>query len=249
MTEPQPGRASLDLGTPRDIGGLVRTGFNLYLQEFRTFLAIAAAVIVPVNLIVLGVGLGWFTAEFDRSPPAGETAIAVATSFLVTVPLLTAMCIHVLLDVSDGRAPSARTAIQRGLDVFAPLLLVWVAYAVAAFLGLFALILPGIWLLFRWVFCLQAVVVDGRRNYDALKRSGELVDGTWWRVAGIVIAVNFLTSGLSSLVSFPFLAAAEATDLAVFQLIGQTFGGVLFTPVGALITTLLYFDQRTRRGL
>jgi hypothetical protein len=92
-------------------------------------------------------------------------------------------------------------------------------------------------------------VVDGRRSTDALRRSAELVDGTWWRVAGITLAANFLVGGLSAVISAPFLAAARSTDQAVFQLIGQTLGGVMFAPAAALIMTLLYFDQRLRRGL
>lgn len=249
MTGPHPPRAPLDLRQPRDIGGLVSGGFNLYFSEFRTFLTIAAAVVVPVELIVHGIGLGWFTAKYDSTPPPGETVITLATSFLVIAPLMTAMCIYALLDVADGRKPEARAAIMRGLEVFAPVLLVIVLYGAGVMLGLLALIIPGLYLAIRWSFSIQAAVVDSSRGPDALRRSGELVKGSWWRVAGIVLAANFLTGGLSAVVGVPFIGAASATDQAVFQLAGQILSGVLFAPVAALITTLLYFDQRTRRGL
>jgi hypothetical protein len=159
------------------------------------------------------------------------------------------MCVYALLDVADGRKPRAGDTIQRGLDIFAPLVLVMLLYAGGVALGFIALLAPGIWLLVRWSFCIQSAAVDGRRGPDALRRSAELVDGAWWRVAGITLAANFLVGGLSAVVGAPFLAAANATDKAVFQLVGQTLGGVLFAPPAALITTLLYFDQRLRKGL
>jgi hypothetical protein len=248
VTGPQPPRAPLDLRRPRDVGGLISEGFNVYFREFGTFFLVACAVVVPVNLIVLGVGLGWFTGKYDPSPPPGEAFIPLITNFLVVAPLLSAMCIHALLEVAEGRKPRAGTMIQRGLDVFAPLVLVMLLYAGGVTLGLFALILPGIYLLVRWSFCIQAAVVDGRRGPAALARSGELVTGMWWRVAGITLAANFLAGGLSAVAGAPFAAAADATDQAVFQLVGQTVGGVLFAPAAALITTLLYFDQRLRKG-
>jgi hypothetical protein len=67
-------------------------------------------------------------------------------------------------------------------------------------------------------------------------------------VTGVTIAANFLVGALSALVGAPFLAIADSTDSAVYQLVGQTLGGVLFAPPAALMITLLYFDQRQRTG-
>ena len=249
MTEPQPPRAQLDLRRPRDIGGLIGDGFNLYFRQFGTFLLIAAAVVVPVNLVVLGIGLGWLTADYDSTPPVGENLITIFTNLLVAVPLTSAMCIYALLDVADGRRPRAREAIQRGLDVFTAILPVLLMFMAAVILGLLALVIPGLFLAVVLSFWAQATVVDGRRGSDALRRSWELVQGTWWRVAGVTLAANLLVGLLSSVVGAPFLALADSSGHAVFQLVGQTLGGILFAPAAALITTLLYFDQRLRRGL
>ena len=249
MTGPQPPRAPLDLRRPRDVGGLITEGFGLYFREIRTFLLIAGAVVVPVDLIVLGVGLGWLTGGYDSSPSAAETFIPLLTNFLVTSPLLTAMSIYVLLDAADGRRPRAGATIQRGLDVFAPVVIVAVLYIAGVLAGLLALIVPGIYIAVRWIFWVQAVVVEKRRGPDALRLSGEVVQGAWWRVAGITLAANFVVGGLTSIVGAPFLGLANSTDHAVFQLVGQTLGGVLFAPAAALIITLLFFDQRLRKGV
>jgi hypothetical protein len=248
LTQQEPPRAPLDLRRPRDVGGLISEGISLYLREFRTFVAIAAAVVIPVHLIVSGIGLRQLTSDYDSTPSAGAQLVPVAADLLVVAPLLSAMCIYAMLDIADGRKPSASRAIQRGLDVFAPLLLVMVLYAAGVTLGLLALVIPAVYLLVRWSFVIQATVVEGKRGPESFRRSGELVAGTWWRVFGITLAANFLIIGLSAVFTLPFLAAAESSDKAVFELIGRTLGAVLFAAPAALIATLLYFDVRLRKG-
>jgi hypothetical protein len=249
VTSQQPPRAPIDLRRPRDVGALIADGFSLYFREFPTFFAIAAAVVIPVQLIIGGIGLGELTSDYDEAPGAAQQLIPFVASFLVIAPLTTAMCIYAMLDIAEGRKPSALQAIQRGLDVFAPLLLVVVIYSLGVALGLALFIVPGIYLLVRWGFVIQATVIDGKRGVDSLRRSSELVEGSWWRVFGVTLAINFLVSGVSAIIGLPFLAAAQSTDSAAFQLVGTILGGVLFSAPAALISTLLYFDQRTRKGL
>jgi hypothetical protein len=249
VTQPRPPRAPVDLRRTRDLGALVTDAFTVYFRSFRTFVTIAAAVVIPVQLIVGGLGLGELTRSYDPTPGAAQQLVPFAASLLVIAPLTTAMCIYALLDLADGRKPRAVSAIQRGLDVFAPVLAVIVMYVLGVAVGFLALIAPGVYLLVRWVFAIQATVIDGKRGIESLNRSGDLVQGSWWRVAGITLASNFLLSGLSALVGAPFLAAAQSTHSAAFELAGQIVGGVLFAAPAALITTLLYFDQRARKGL
>jgi hypothetical protein len=248
VTEQQPPRGPLDLRRPRDVGGLISEGLGLYFREFRTFFLIALAVVVPVEVIVCGIGLGWLTSDYDSTPGAAAL-IPAATATFVIMPLVTAASIYALLDVADGRKPRVGSAIQRALDVFAPLVLVIVMYAAGVALGLIALIVPGIYLIVTWGFAVQATVVDGRRGVDSLRRSHELVRGTWWRVAGVTIVTMLLVNGLGSLINAPFLAAANSTGSAVFQLVALIVSGTLIAPPAALIITLLYFDQRLRKAL
>jgi hypothetical protein len=108
---------------------------------------------------------------------------------------------------------------------------------------------PGIWLFFRWYFVPQAVVVDGRRSVAALERSAELVTGSWWRVAGIVIFANFAAAIPGTLLQLPFNAWASSVDSSAIALVGQVISTTLTTPFVALMLTLLYFDLLARRSL
>jgi hypothetical protein len=116
-------------------------------------------------------------------------------------------------------------------------------------LGLAALIVPGVFLLVRWFFVPQAVVVDGARGPAALSRSGDLVEGFWWRTLGLVLLVNIAVAIPGILLLAPFNSIAGETDDAVWSLVGSMLATSVTTPFVALFSTLLYYDLRARKAI
>lgn len=239
----------LDLLRPRDIGGLFGDAFTAYVRNFGAFLAIGTAVVVPVELIVSGIGLGELSGGYDPTNTGATTAVLIAQSYLLIGPLMTAMVIHALLAVADGRRPNVRLAITSGLEAFRPIFLAVLIAAVGVAAGFLLLILPGIWLLVRWYFVPQAVVVDGRRSVTALERSAELVRGSWWRVFGLVIFATLATDIPGTLIQLPFNAWASSADSSAIALVGAIVASAIAAPFEALMLTLLYFDLLARRSL
>src|SRR4051794_36973476 len=86
-----------------------------------------------------------------------------------------------------------------------------------------------------------------------MRRSFELVRGSWWRVLGIllvgVVLVSFLAGILQALLTFIPAALANGNDvvLAVTAVIAGTVSVTLTTPFTAAVFSLVYFDQRVRR--
>lgn len=140
--------------------------------------------------------------------------------------------------------------------------------------GLLAITVIGIpfaiYFLARWSFHAQAVLVEEVSATNALRRSGELVKGTWWRVCGILFAIFLLTlmielilvtllmfiavlSGVAGEVDFTemirqilrIIWSPEEADrlLLVITAVVDIFT-VSILPIGV---TLLYFDQRIRK--
>jgi Membrane domain of glycerophosphoryl diester phosphodiesterase len=239
----------LELLRPRDLGGLFGDSFNAYMRHFPAFVAIGAAVVVPVQLIVSGIGLGQLTGGYSTSARTGEQLIAFAELYLVIAPLVTAMVVHALLAVADGERPRPGAAIVSGLEAFRPVFVAVVIAAAGVILGLFLLILPGLWLFVRWAFVPQAVVLDGRRSTQALQRSAELVDGSWWRVLGIALFAGLAAAIPAALISVPVDAVAKSADSEAISLAGQVVASALVTPFQVLMLTLLYFDLLARRRL
>ncbi len=131
--------------------------------------------------------------------------------------------------------------------MFTPLFVAVLLAALGIALGLL-LIVPGIFLFVRWYFVPQVVVLENARDAEALRASGRVMAGAWWRTFGLIILVNVVALLAALVIGAPFTAAAESTDLAIWSLIGQMLAGAITQPFGALYSTLLYFDLRARRS-
>jgi hypothetical protein len=238
----------IELERPRDITALFGDSLSVYFRHAPIFIALSAAVVVPVHLVVLGIGLEQFTARYDESPSAAEAAVPTVVGFIVIAPLITAICIHALRAVARGGRPSAGQSFVAGFEAFTPLFFAILLAAAGVALGLVLLIIPGIYVAVRWFFVPQTVVLEGARGTGALTRSWEAVQGFWWRTFGLVIIVN-LAAALPGLVLMaPFAALASSTDRAVWSMIGTICAESVTTPFVALFATLLYYDLRVRRA-
>ena len=236
----------IELERPRDTGALLRDTFSVYRRHFWTFLAIGAIVVVPAELIVSGVGLEQLSSGYNATPNFAEAAIPGAVSFLVVAPLITAICVFALRSVAAGNSPRARESLIKGFELFTPLFFAVVLAALGIALGLI-LIVPGIYLFVRWYFVPQVVVLEGERGTEALRASGRLIQGAWWRSFALILLVNVVALLAALVLAAPFSAAAESSDRAVWSMIGQMLAGAITQPFGALYSTLLYFDLLARR--
>jgi hypothetical protein len=238
----------IQLERPRNITALFADSLGVYFRHALVFIALSAAVVVPVHLVVLGIGLEQFTATYDESPSASEAAVPTVVGFLVIAPLITAICIHALRAVAHGGRPSAGQSFVAGFEAFTPLFFAILLAAAGIALGLLLLIIPGVYLFVRWFFVPQAVVLEGARGPGALTRSFEAVQGFWWRTFGLVILVNLAAALPGILIASPFAALASSTDRAVWSMVGTICAESVTMPFVALFSTLLYYDLRARRA-
>ncbi len=99
----------LTLARPRDITALFRDSLRVYFRHAGTFILLSAVVIVPVHLIVEGIGLDMLTGPYDDSPPITESVVPTVVGFLVVMPLVTAICIYALQSDRGGRGAGSET--------------------------------------------------------------------------------------------------------------------------------------------
>lgn len=237
----------LQLRQVRDVGALFRDALAVFGRHARLFILLSAAVVVPADLIVEGIGLEMLTSSYDSSPTLAEAAVPTIVEFLVVTPIIAAICIYALHTIAEGERPRAGAVLVAGFEAFTPLFGAVLLAALGIALGLIVLILPGVYLAVRWYFVPQAVVVETARGQAALGRSSRLVDGCWWRTFGLIVLANVAVAIPGFLLLTPFTAIAESTDRAVWSLVGSAVTTSITTPFVALYSTLLYYDLLARR--
>jgi len=108
-----------------------------------------------------------------------------------------------------------------------------IGWAVLALLSILAI--AGIsYLGVRWIFVLQAALLEGLDPTGALSRSSTLVKRNWWRVLGIMLVVFLITAAVSAI-------------LGIMPVVGGIIGGIIATPIGTIGSILLYYDLRVRK--
>ena len=237
----------IQLARPRDVTELFRDTFGVFFRHAWVFIVLSAAVVVPVHLVVEGIGLEMITGPYDDSPSVAETAVPTVVDFLVVSPIITAICIHALRSIASGDRPRASQAFLSGFEAFTPLFFAVVLAALGIAAGFALLVVPGIYLFVRWFFVPQAVVIENARGWQALVRSSGVVQGFWWRTFGLVILINIAAALPALLMAAPFASIANSTGDAIWALAGTILAASVTAPVAALFSTFLYYDLLARR--
>ena len=262
---------------PMGFTDILDTIFSLYRNHFRLIFGICVVYFV----LTLGLNLltGISTFYFSNSG-LGVMAIAVPVIASWITILISLFSIGALLFAGAqsylGRQITAGTAFRQIARRFWSYLGSNILYMLV--IGLLAITIIGspfaIYFAARWGFYSQAVLVEETSATNALRRSSELVKGTWWRVFGILFAIFLLAFMIQTILQFSLLFLFGLTQaiggeeglLKMFQqlfvpelttwdglvnYIIQSFtNGVvnsLMLPVGIIGSTLLYFDQRIRK--
>ena len=235
----------IQLARPRDVTELFRDTFGVFFRHAWVFIVLSAAVVVPVHLVVEGIGLEMITGPYDDSPSVAETAVPTVVDFVVS-PIITAICIHALRSIASGDRPWASQAFLSGFEAFTPLFFAVVLAALGIAAGFALLVVPGIYLFVRWFFVPQAVVIENARGWQALVRSSGVVQGFWWRTFGLVILINTRQVLLALLIAAPSPRSPTAPETRSGRSRGP-FWRPGHGAGGGAVLDLLYYDLLARR--
>jgi hypothetical protein len=110
------------------------------------------------------------------------------------------------------------------------------------FLGVLALIIPGVVLVLRWAVVSQAAALEHEGWLSAVRSSARLTAGYYWHVGGLLLFTAVLSTGV--------FFGARAISLGSTSGLGSvTVGIAVYTIIAsfsALTLALLYFDLRAR---
>jgi hypothetical protein len=236
---------------PRRIGEILRAAFQLYRRHWRTLMAIAAVVVVPLTLLQYGIG-HWFRSHGQQLYGQAE----VSTSFwaVASASLLAALVALLLYQVPTGAITRNIAAEVAGQDLnleqsyrfgfarLGPILVVSILVGLATLLGLIVFIIPGIYIGVRLAASTQALVVEDKRGTQAMRRSWDLVGGHWWHAAFTLLVAGLITGVVNAVITAPFSAGAW-----LVQGTAAAIATTITLPYGALVGVLLYLDLRARK--
>jgi hypothetical protein len=232
-----------DLKVHRDFAALLSTTFQIFGRHAEVFLTAALIFVTPVTLIVDGVWGRALADGIDANPPVAAEGVASVLRLFVIVPLVTAMNVSIVQGLAHGTVPTVGWAMRAAAGRLLPVVGAVSLYALGVMAGLVLLIIPGLWLAVRWYFAPQAVVVDGVGPVAALRRSSQLVAGSWWRTAGLLLGAGLLFGFAGSAV----VALLGAIGSAPVYVAGLIIVESVAVSLSGIFGTLLFFDLLARR--
>jgi hypothetical protein len=235
---------------PRRIGEILRAAFQLYRRHWRTLMAIAAVVVVPLTLLQYGIG-HWFRTNGQLY---GQAEVSTSFWAVASASLLAALVALLLYQVLTGAITRNIAAEVAGQDLnleqsyrfgfarLGPILVVSILVGLATLLGLIVFIIPGIYIGVRLAASTQALVVEDKRGTQAMRRSWDLVGGHWWHAAFTLLVAGLITGVVNAVITAPFSAGAW-----LVQGTAAAIATTITLPYGALVGVLLYLDLRARK--
>ena len=248
-------RTRWDLGAPlrlrrrRPWGSLITSGWHLYCSRPRLFLGIGL-VFVPLSLLIAAIqyvvfriaGLDALVDSVGASNAfVAALAFALGAAFTVLgLALVQAVTALAMVELDEGRPIRAWPAYQLALRQLRPLARALVrAVLVVAVLDLSVVGIP----VAAGLSCAgrspRRSSCSRRVRRHALRRSGLIVQGHWWRVASVVF-VSGAALLLGPVVGTLMLLLTSASFNLVNLVAGLVY--VVAIPFAAIITTYLYYD-------
>jgi hypothetical protein len=272
---PKPGCIPL---RPLAVGEILGGAVEAIKRNPRTVLGLSAVAAVIQAVIAMFVqryanqhpidraGLATGQADWGQVGSFLRSTIGLSLLSSVFAAVLTGMVVVVVTEDVVGRTASLELVWSKVRSRIWRLIVLSLAVAVLAALGLALFLAPGIWLWGIWAVSVPALIIENQTVAGAMGRSKNLVNGTFWRVWGIRalgFAMTIVASGAFTAM-IDTLATAVTGDRAsgffgtggtgslswsflLISAIGTAIAITVTAPFLASLDSLLYVDLRMRK--
>ncbi len=223
---------SLVVGQQIRVGRIVSESFGLLVANGKLFLLLMLLTHGPLlaHDLVRGTDHALETAIADDWT---STAVGFASLlfYAVLVGAATAVAFNRLRSQPVTLVDSFRLGWARSLVV----LVVTMLAAIAVAIGLFALLVPGLFLLTILFVAAPVAVLERPGVFASLSRSEELTKGNRWRV--LALAIGFVAATILPDVAIFLIGEATTLPAAAWATLGWTLYAVVLVFGAVLITT------------
>jgi hypothetical protein len=247
---------------PLTAGELLDAAFSAVRRNFGALAMCTLVAVVPVSILSTLVEASTTDSAFDYSSQTtierGEVGAYVAgtvvTSLLslIAFSLATAACLRAVGGDIVGRKISAGESLGFAFERLGALLWVALLSLLALIAGLPLCLVGSIWLGVMFSLATPALLFEDHHGVAAMRRSRDLIKDNWWRVFGVLVVmylIVFVIQGvLIGALAAVILTSSENEVLnAVLVTAGNIVAYALTLPLGAALTTYIYFDLRVRK--
>jgi hypothetical protein len=219
---------------------MIRTSWSIYRRDWLTLLLIY---VIPLLILHVVDALAKQSFGQDVLIIGVMLTLQMLTSMFVAFPATVAVS-----EVCLGIRPNVGRSYQRAFAQPGKAIGTYLLAAAIMFLGLLALIVPGIIFLLWYMLIGPVVILEGLAGRAALRRSRELGRGHYLRNLGI-FWVSMLISILIMAVLSGILGAASyfaGVSPAVTEFLTGLIALFAFPP-NIIVVVLLYYDMRVRK--
>lgn len=235
------GKSTIELNHERSVDQILRSTLELYRGFPALFLILAAAVMVPYDLAVLGAtGHGPFGLVDDSF---AVRQLLNILGFSLVGPLISALHAHALVMIGQGGRPRLATVALNGLRVLPVVSAAEILANLGILLGFIALIIPGILLALRWSVVAQVAAIEHDGWFPALRRSGQLTANHYVHIFGLLL----LTGAIAAAARFGIGAISPGSTSSVPSVALGIAVDTILASFTALAFAILYFDLLARQ--
>ncbi|MCY4401194.1 MAG: hypothetical protein OXD54_01300 [Candidatus Poribacteria bacterium] len=261
--------------TPLSLTDILDGMFTLYRNHFHLFF--------KISLVYFLIGFVIDIISMDFIVHSRPSDLPILSFFILFPSLLLSMFVvgglsYASANVFLGRNITSGDALRQILRRYLPYLGGFIIYSLAI-LGMFITCIGipfAVYFMVRWGLYGLPVLFEETPTMASLRRSTELVKGTWWRVCGIMFALliiyYMILTIISTSISFVFFLIPGAAEIPqdatiiesmsfIFTPTPRDIGWTLYMirsfitigitalalPIGSIGSTLLYFDLRIRK--
>jgi hypothetical protein len=248
--------APLRLARRRSWGSIVTAARRMYFGHLRLFVGIGllffplGVLITVLQYLLFRVGgLNGLVASAG-STNAVVDFLAILLGIVFTVfglAVIQSATAIAMVEIDRGRDVKARNAYRQTLpklgSLLGTVLIVALALTIVSFTAIGVLL--AAFLIVRWSFLAQVLVLEDTSGATGLHHSAQLVRGSWWRVASMILFITVVALLLGPLFGTVLLFISSASFNFINLVSGLIYALVL--PYAAIATTYLYFDLRVAK--
>lgn len=249
---------------PLGVGEALDAAIAICRRSYWPLVKIAALVMVPVQvlstLLVLSAGgeltTFTFTTEGLNEPVGDDYGLTVVVTVVVLILSLLAMTIataastKLVADTYLAERGSAGESIRYAAHRAWALIGATLVAAVATVAGIYACLIPGVWLAVSWWVFIPILLIEGIGPMASLRRSLALTRARFFSTLGAMFVVFLFQETLSALfdiVGWIVLRSGPfGSGNVVVNSVLQGVATTLTLPVAAAAVVVWYFDLRVR---